>query len=275
MGYIPRVHQTTQPFKLPTLEQHLLALKQTKQETAEALRRAADLHLPSRFEPYQVGDKVWLKGRNLKTTHPTAKLAPRRYGLFPITRVISHTSYQLKLPSQWKIHDVFHATLLTSYKETTLNGSSYQEPAPELIEGQLEWEVEHILRVRRRHNQLQYLVRWKDFSKAHDSWEPAAHLHTDKLLQDFYRDHPTTIRNPSSRAITIQRTIMSNPNSPIIPPTEVPVLVYPPSPQPLMVPPKLEDRLENPPTPLTLEEQLSDPAPEEALVMIRDPTPPI
>ena len=85
MGYIPRVHQTTQPFKLPTLEQHILALKQTKQETAEALRRAADLHLPSRFKPYQVGDKVWLKGHNLNTTHPTAKLAPRRYGLFPIT----------------------------------------------------------------------------------------------------------------------------------------------------------------------------------------------
>ena len=67
------------------LEQRLLALKQIKQETAEALRKAADLHLPPRFEPYQVGDKVWLEGRNLTTTHPTAKLAPRRYGPFPIT----------------------------------------------------------------------------------------------------------------------------------------------------------------------------------------------
>ena len=85
MGYIPRVHQTMRPFKSPTLEQRLLALKQAKQEAAEALRRAADLHLPSCFEPYQIGDKVWLKGRNLNTTHPTAKLAPRRYSPFPIT----------------------------------------------------------------------------------------------------------------------------------------------------------------------------------------------
>ena len=114
--------------------------------------------LPTRFEPYQKGDKVWLEGRNLTTTHPSSKLAPRRYGPFPITRAVSCTSYQLKLPPQWKIHDVFHATLLTPYKETTLNGQSYQEPAPDLIDEQPEWEVESILKVRRRNNQLQFLV---------------------------------------------------------------------------------------------------------------------
>ena len=105
--------------------------------------------LPTRFEPYQKGDKVWLEGHNLNTTHRSSKLAPRRYGPFPITRVVSRTSYQLKLPPQWKLHDVFHATLLTPYKETALNGQSYQEPTPDLINGQLEWEVESILRVRR------------------------------------------------------------------------------------------------------------------------------
>ena len=146
---------------------------------------------------------------------------------------------------------------------------------PELIEGQPEWEVERILRVRRRCNQLQYLVRWKDFSDIHDSWEPTAHLHADQLLQDFYKNHLTTIGNPSSHIITIQRITMSTPNSPTIPPTEVPALAYPPSPQPLMVPPRLEDHLENPPAPLTLEEWLGDPVPAEALVMVHDPTPPI
>jgi hypothetical protein len=78
-----------------------------REEAAEALRRAADIQMPSRFEPYQTGDKVWLEGRNLTTTHPSTKLAPRRYGPFPITHVISRTSYQLQLPSQWKIHNVF------------------------------------------------------------------------------------------------------------------------------------------------------------------------
>lgn len=50
-------------------------------------------------------------------------------------------SYQLKLLSQWKLHDIFHATLLTPYKETAINGQKYQEPVPDLIDRQLEWEV--------------------------------------------------------------------------------------------------------------------------------------
>ena len=67
---------------------------------------------------YQVGDQVWLDGRNIKTYHPTAKLAPKRHGPFPIKRVLSTITYQLTLPEQWKIHDVFHVDLLTPYRET-------------------------------------------------------------------------------------------------------------------------------------------------------------
>ena len=195
MGHIPRVHQSARPFKSPTVEARMQQMKQARQEAKEALKRAADLEIPTRFEPYQLGDKVWLEGRNLTTTHPTAKLAPRRYGPFPITHVISRTSYQLALPPQWKIHNVFHATLLTPYKETTLNGSRNQEPAPELINGQPEWEVEQILRVRRYRRQVQYLVRWKGFSEAHDSWEPASNVHADELVKEFYKRHPKAIRN--------------------------------------------------------------------------------
>ena len=177
-----------------------------------ALQKATDITLPTRFEPYQVGDQVWLEGRNLHTTHPSAKLAPRRYGPFSITRVVSRTSYQLKLPPQWKLHDVFHATLLTPYKQTTLNGQSYQEPAPELIDGQPEWEVELILKVRRQRNQLQFLVRWKGFSEAHDSWEPAKNIHADELVEDFYKRHPAAIRSlspPTIRSISMSNTPLS------------------------------------------------------------------
>ena len=111
-----------------------------------------------------------------------------------------------------ELHNVFHATLLTPYKQTTLNGQSYQEPAPELIDGQPEWEVESILKVRRRRNQLQFLVRWKGFSEAHDSWEPAKNIHADELVEDFYKRHPAAIRSlspPTIRSITMSNTPLS------------------------------------------------------------------
>ena len=193
LGHIPKVHQSIRPVKSPSVEVWLQQLKQAHEEAKEALRRAVDMALSTHFEPYKKGDKVWLEGCNLNTTHPSSKLAPRRYRPFPITRVVSCTSYQLKLPPQWKLHDAFHATLLTPYKETALNGQSYQEPTPDLIDGQPEWEVESLLRVRRRRNQLQFLVCWKGFSEAYDSWEPAKDIHADELVQEFYKRHPMAI----------------------------------------------------------------------------------
>jgi hypothetical protein len=227
-----------------------------REEAAEVLWRAADIQIPSRFEPYQMGDQVWLEGCNLVTTHPLAKLAPRHYGPFPITRVISRTSYQLKLPPQWKIHNVFHTTLLTPYKETPLNGKQYQEPTPDLIDGQPEWELESILHVRRQCNQLQYLVRWKGFSEAHDSWEPAKNIHAKDLVKDFYKRHPTAIHTthpPLISNIYIRSlTMMSTPGSPA------------PLPVPALVPLPLAEWIRDIPFPLPLAKRLdmSIPPPE-------------
>ena len=233
LGYIPKVHQSARPFKSPSVEKQLQQIKQAREEAKEALQKATNLTLPTCFEPYQIGDQVWLEGRNLHTTHPSSKLAPRRYSPFTITHVVSRTSYQLKLPSQWKLHDVFHATLLTPYKETTLNGQSYQEPAPDLIDGQPEWEVESILKVRRRRNQLQFLIRWKGFSEAHDSWEPAKDVHAKELVEEFYKRHPTAIRSTPS-PLTIHTTNMSTTS--------------------------LSERIEDAPTSLPLVDRLSSPS---------------
>jgi len=170
-----------------------------------------------------VGDRVWLDAKNLTTTHPTTKLAPKHYGPFLVTAAISHTSYHLKLPPQWKIHNVFHASLLTPYKETPEHGPNFPEPSLELINGELEWEVEQIMNTRRRCNQLQYLVRWKGFSEAHDSWEPTTHVHADHLIEAYYQQNPSAVRHleyitppPPSLPIII-RTIMTSPTQNPIP----------------------------------------------------------
>ena len=83
--------------------------------------------------------------QNIKTYHPTTKLAAKHHRPLPIQRVLSPIDYQLTLPEQWKIHNVFHIDLLTPYRETEFHGPNYDRPPPDLIEGEEQYEVEQIL----------------------------------------------------------------------------------------------------------------------------------
>ena len=72
---------------------------------------------PKVFTPYQPGDQVWLEGTNIKTTHPTAKLAPKRHGPFTIKEAISAVTYRLNL--SWfhvgRFEFIYHLTVRVSF----------------------------------------------------------------------------------------------------------------------------------------------------------------
>jgi len=140
-----------------------------------------------RYVPFTVSSKVWLEGTNLQLpSNTTPKLSPRRYGPFKVVSQILKVAYKLELSSTWKIHDAFHASLLMPYKETNQHGPNFLEPPPEILEGEPEWEVKKILKERSfGHWKKQYLVRWKNYLPAHDSWVNTKDLHAPELLLDF------------------------------------------------------------------------------------------
>ena len=45
------------------------------------------------FKLYKEGDQVWIKGTNLKTVYPTAKLGPKHFGPFKILKQLSEAVY--------------------------------------------------------------------------------------------------------------------------------------------------------------------------------------
>jgi len=79
---------------------------------------------------------------------------------------------------------VFHASLLTPYKETDEHGTNFLEPPPDVIEGEEEWEIEQILRKRRfgQGRKLQYLIRWKGYSPAYDQWVDKTNVTAKDLI---------------------------------------------------------------------------------------------
>ena len=146
----------------------------------------------STYQPFIKGQKVWLEGRNLKTTY-NKKITTKREGPFKILEVFPPVNYRLKLPTKWQQHDVFHATLLSPYKENNVHGPNFARPPPDLIANEPEWEVERIIRHRGTKNR-QYQVKWKGYDEY--SWEPHGNLQN---AQDVINDYWSRQKNDKAR----------------------------------------------------------------------------
>jgi len=66
------------------------------------------------------------------------------------------------------------------------------KPAPILIDNAEEWEADQILDYRRQDNRHEFLVHWKVYERADDSWEPIENLdHSLELIQEYWdANHP-------------------------------------------------------------------------------------
>ena len=96
--------------------------------------------IKSSFRPFQLGQKVWLEGRNLSVPY-NKKITMKHEGPFAIKEKLSPVTYHLKLLKNWNINDMFHTVLLTPYEENDVHGPNYTQPPPELINDEEEWEV--------------------------------------------------------------------------------------------------------------------------------------
>ncbi len=163
------------------------AMNQNCRNAIWALNRSSDRNGPPPSQ-YKSGQRVWLDATHLKLLHQKVKLTPKRLGPFQIIKEISSVAYRLALPANWRIHDVFHASLLNPYHETNAHSPNFTRPPPDLIEGEEEYKVERIVahRVFGRSKRLQYLIKWKGYPESDNSWEPADQVHAPDLVKHYH-----------------------------------------------------------------------------------------
>src|SRR5438132_11597111 len=99
---------------------------------------------------FKVGDRVLLSTRHINNPvdkqRPTRKLSPKFIGSYTVAAVISKTAYKLDLPVEFRIHPVFHISLLKPYKATDEFNRDVLPPPVFIPEtNQEEYEVEFIL----------------------------------------------------------------------------------------------------------------------------------
>jgi hypothetical protein len=122
----------------------------------------------------------------LKIGYPFRKFAPKREGPFEITEVLGPVTYCLKLPTTWRIHPMFHATLLSRYQENEVHGPNYSRPPPDLIEGEEEFEVEAIAVHKKRGCGYLYLVKWKNYPTSENMWQSSEDLKgASEILSEY------------------------------------------------------------------------------------------
>ncbi len=193
-GFNLRADWTDKPSPIPQVALRLDQFKRARQHAQELMIKVQQSWVKHRDTPkYQEGDLIWLEGHHLCTNQPTAKLAPKRHGPFPIVQVMSPINYRLKLPTQWSIHDVFHIDLLTPYRETNLHGSNYPRPASDLIDNEEEYEIEKILDSRQfsRGRKKQYLIKWKGYPDSDNKWIDKRDMHAPQVIREFGNQNST------------------------------------------------------------------------------------
>ena len=83
---------------------------------------------------------------------------------------------------------MFHACLLSPYKETDEHRPNHTDPPPDLIDGENKYKVEAILAHRKRGRQIQYLIKWKGYDPSNNTWEPETNLsNADEILSGYKR----------------------------------------------------------------------------------------
>jgi len=168
----PPLHLQT---RLQSVDKCIQYLEQVRKEvtaalylTAQEMRSGGPAKL---LHTFHKNDLVLLEATNLQTTHPKAKLAPRRYGPFKVIWA-SPTNCKLELPPQMRIHPVFHNSLLKPYTETAAYGPNFMRPPPEIVrEEEGHYKIEKILQScpMRNHKSTQYLIHWKGYTSVADS----------------------------------------------------------------------------------------------------------
>ena len=145
-------------------------------------------------QSYALGNNVWLRSKHLKTMR-NCKLKTKSLCFFRVLYLIGKQAYKLKLPKKWKIHNVFHVSLLE--QDTTKKGQvNYTQLDFEFkASHDEEYKVDGIWNSAIYAKKwttgqlpgLYYLVLWKSYSKEENTWEPALAIQQFQKLTTAYQ----------------------------------------------------------------------------------------
>ena len=177
------------------LRELIIVCQENLHYAQELQKRAHDKGVKSRS--YALSKKVWLNNKYIKTKRKR-KFEAKFFGPFRVLHPVGKQAYKLELSKKWRIHDVFHVSLLeqdTTRKERVGDDNAEEQDAGD-NSGKYKVEVIWDSAVYARESEsgylpgLYYLVFWKKYPEEENTWEPASAVqHLRKLISSFHKDH--------------------------------------------------------------------------------------
>jgi len=76
--------------------------------------------------------------------------------------------------------------LSATLEDPILGRKPQPPPLSIVVDRELEWEVEEVLDSHWHRRRFQFLIKWKGFSREHNSWEVASNVKTPDLVAEYY-----------------------------------------------------------------------------------------
>ena len=170
-----------------SLAKDAIALAQDRQAKAYDKKRRP-------IEELEVGDYALVNPHSLELIDVAGtgrKLVQRMIGPFEVVEKINPMVYRLRLPDTYSMHPVFNMEHLKKYTPSPEEfGERTELPPTRELRASEEYEVEAILGHRlvgkKRANRRMFLVRWKDYGPADDSWVSEYDLRNSSQLKRDY-----------------------------------------------------------------------------------------
>ena len=196
-GYNPefelRAEGDTSKREVPAATQRvekLISLRESLRQRWKDAQESRAKYYNKHYKPivFKKNELVLLLTKNLKLKALSKKFAPKFAGPFRVEQAIGNQAYRLYLPQGYKIHNVFHVSLLEPYHRRQGAVDSPDLSLPELLDDEEEWEIENIVDDKVVGKVKYYQVKWKGWPSEYNEYIPEQELqHAKSLRQEYDR----------------------------------------------------------------------------------------